>query len=70
MNSFNQGVQVHVVIQAVVVLNLIGYEIQKPEWFVEEKIVMEFNVYELLAAGVKPVNQVIADLQSLQPNRF
>jgi hypothetical protein len=68
VNSFNQGYPVHVVIQAVVVLNLIGYKIQKPKWFLEEKIVMELDVREILAAGVQPVNKVIVDFQSLQPN--
>jgi len=42
-----------------------GYTTDKPEWFNEEKIVAEFDVREILAAGEHPVNQVISEVAKL-----
>lgn len=43
------------------------YNYQKPEWFDKNKITTEFDVREMLSAGEHPVNQVIADLNKVQP---
>ena len=42
-----------------------GYTTDKPEWFNEEKIVTEFDVRDILAAGEHPVNQVISEVAKL-----
>lgn len=42
------------------------YNYQKPTWYDEKKIMTEFDVREMLAAGEHPVNQVIADLNKMQ----
>lgn len=42
------------------------YNYQKPAWYDEKKIMTEFDVREMLAAGEHPVNQVIADLNKMQ----
>jgi len=41
------------------------YTTQKPDWYSEELIETEFDAKEMLAAGEQPVNQVIADLNSM-----
>jgi hypothetical protein len=46
------------------------YNYQKPEWFVEDKIVKRFNASEMLAAGEHPVNQVISDLNHLETGKI
>lgn len=43
------------------------YQTIKPEWFSENKIVHELDVREMLSRGEHPVNQVIADLNSMRP---
>ncbi len=42
-----------------------GYSTDKPEWFSEDKIVTEFDVREILAAGEHPVNQVTSEVVKL-----
>jgi hypothetical protein len=42
-----------------------GYVTEKPDWFSEDLVVSEFDAAEMLAAGEQPVNQVMADLNSL-----
>jgi len=42
-----------------------GYATDKPEWFNEDKVVKEFDVREILAAGEHPVNQVISEVAEL-----
>ncbi len=46
------------------------YNYQKPGWFSVEKITKQFNASEMLAAGEHPVNQVIADLNHLEPGKI
>ena len=41
------------------------YKTQKPEWFSEERIEMELDAGEMLAAGEQPVNQAVADMNAL-----
>ena len=42
-----------------------GYVMEKPIWFNEEKVVTEFDVREILAAGEHPVNQVISEVAKI-----
>ena len=42
-----------------------GYVTEKPDWFLEDLVASEFDAREMLAAGEQPVNQVMADLNSL-----
>ena len=46
------------------------YNTQKPEWFNENKVKHELDVREMLASGEHPVNQVIADLRSLDDDEI
>jgi len=39
----------------------------QPDWFDETKIIQEFDIREMLLAGEHPVNQVISDLNKLNP---
>ena len=48
----------------------IGYNIKKPQWFSEELIVTEFNAKDMLERGEHPVNQVIADLNSMDNDKI
>jgi hypothetical protein len=41
------------------------YNTEEPGWFSEELVESEFDAKEMLAAGEQPVNQVMADLNSL-----
>jgi hypothetical protein len=41
------------------------YITEKPDWFNEKQIESEFDAKQMLARGEQPVNQVIADLNSL-----
>lgn len=43
-----------------------GYNTQKPAWYDEEKIVRELDARDMLARGEHPVNQVIADLKTME----
>lgn len=43
-----------------------AYNTDKPIWFDKNKIVKEFDVREMLAAGEHPVNHVISDLKTLK----
>lgn len=47
-----------------------NYNYRKPEWFSESKIKNQLNASEMLAAGEQPVNQVMADLKNLEPERI
>lgn len=42
-----------------------GYNYTKPAWFAIDKVKMQLNASEMLAAGEHPVNQVISDLNKL-----
>ena len=42
-----------------------AYNTQKPDWFDEKLVAKELDAKIMLAAGEQPVNQVIADLNSL-----
>ena len=42
-----------------------AYVTEQPGWFSETRVVDELDAGEMLAAGEQPVNQVIADLQTL-----
>lgn len=42
-----------------------AYTTERPGWFSEKKIVAQLDITLILAAGEQPVNQVIADLQTL-----
>jgi hypothetical protein len=42
------------------------YTTEEPVWFSEERVVVEFDAKEMLAAGEQPVNQVMADLKGLE----
>jgi hypothetical protein len=44
------------------------YNTLKPDWFMEELIVQEFDVRDMLAVGEHPVNQVMSDLKKLADN--
>lgn len=44
------------------------YNMTKPDWFAESKILQELDVRDMLAAGEHPVNQVMADLKKLPVN--
>jgi hypothetical protein len=46
------------------------YTTQRPNWFSEELIETEFDAKEMLAAGEHPVNQVIADLNSMNSGKI
>jgi hypothetical protein len=46
------------------------YTTQKPEWFSVDLIETEFDAKEMLAAGEQPVNQVIADLNSMSNGKI
>jgi len=48
----------------------INYNVEKPDWYSPELVETEFDAKEMLAAGEHPVNQVIADLNSLNPDRI
>lgn len=43
----------------------VSYNSTKPGWFDQSKISKELDIREMLAAGEQPINQVIADLKSL-----
>jgi len=43
----------------------VRYKTEMPEWYDESKIVQEFDVRNMLAAGEHPVNQVISDLKKI-----
>lgn len=47
-----------------------SYNTSKPEWFNESKIVTEFNAITMLDSGEQPVNQVMADLNSLEKGKI
>ena len=47
-----------------------SYSTQKPEWFSDELIETEFDAKEMLALGEHPVNQVIADLNSMSGGKI
>lgn len=42
-----------------------AYTTEQPNWYSEARVVAELDATEMLAAGEQPVNQVIAELQSL-----
>lgn len=42
------------------------YQTEKPGWFVEKLVSKELDAKQLLDAGEQPVNQVIADLKSME----
>ncbi len=44
-----------------------AYNTDRPDWFSEARVVAELDAKGMLAAGEQPVNQVIADLQALDP---
>ena len=44
-----------------------GYKTDKPGWFDGRKISMEVDIRPILEAGEQPVNQVMADLNHLEP---
>ena len=46
------------------------YTVQKPVWFDEAKVVAETDASEMLEVGEQPVNQVIADLKKLPPDKI
>lgn len=46
------------------------YNYKRPDWFAEDKVVKRFNASEMLAAGEHPVNQVLADLNHLEPGKI
>ena len=41
------------------------YNMAKPSWYDQKRIVQELDVREMLAAGEHPVNQVMSDLKKL-----
>ena len=47
-----------------------NYKTQKPDWFLEERIEMELDAGEMLAAGEQPVNQAVADMDKLSDGRI
>jgi len=42
-----------------------AYTTEQPNWFSETRVVTEFDAKSMLAEGEQPVNQVIADLNTL-----
>jgi len=44
-----------------------AYTTDRPGWFSEGRVVAELDAKGMLAAGEQPINQVIADLQALDP---
>ena len=42
-----------------------AYITEEPDWFSEERVQTEFDARAMLAGGEQPVNQVMADLNSL-----
>jgi hypothetical protein len=46
------------------------YNTEKPGWFDESLITAELDARPMLAAGEHPVNQVIADLKSLEQGKI
>lgn len=44
-----------------------AYVTEQPGWFTETRVVDALDARGMLAAGEQPVNQVIADLQTLEP---
>jgi hypothetical protein len=44
-----------------------AYTTEQPDWFSETRVVAELDARGMLAEGEQPVNQVIADLQALDP---
>ncbi len=46
------------------------YNTEKPGWFKENLIAAELDARPMLAAGEHPVNQVIADLKSLEKGKI
>lgn len=47
-----------------------AYNITKPSWFSDEKVTSETDIREMLARGEQPVNQVMSDLNHLQPGKI
>jgi hypothetical protein len=47
-----------------------AYTTERPDWFSEARIVAELDARGMLAAGEQPVNQVIADLNGLDPGEI
>lgn len=43
-----------------------AYVNEKPDWFVDSKIVKQFDIREMLDAGEQPLNQAVSDLQQLK----
>jgi hypothetical protein len=44
-----------------------AYTTKRPGWYSETRVVAELDATSMLSAGEQPVNQVIADLQALEP---
>jgi hypothetical protein len=44
-----------------------AYTTEQPDWFSETRVVTELDARGMLAEGEQPVNQVIAELQALDP---
>ena len=47
-----------------------GYNTDKPAWFDDTRIWKEIDIRPLLDAGEQPVNQVMADLNGLEPDHI
>lgn len=46
------------------------YQYTRPDWFLDAKVVTELDVREMLSRGEHPVNQVLADLKTLESGRI
>ncbi len=43
---------------------------ERPEWFAAERITLRLDARPLLAAGEHPLNQVLSEIQQLQPGEI
>ncbi len=48
----------------------LGYNTKQPDWFVASEVKSELDVREMLNSGEQPVNQVISDLNKLNPDEI
>lgn len=48
----------------------VGYNTNQPDWFIASEVRPELDVREMLNSGEQPVNQVISDLNKLNPDEI
>jgi len=55
---------------SIILADVGSYNIKQPDWHKMDKIVKSLDIREMLNAGEQPVNQVISDLNRLNPDEI